>query len=116
VLLRTGDPAGAIGCAESALAEAVEVPAVAYGTVGQIRIWAAAAYIGDRSLDGAVEVLTPVLKLPAEQRLDTLVRRLRDVGRLIAISPQLRSSAQARTLHAAIMEFCATDVARQLPH
>jgi tetratricopeptide (TPR) repeat protein len=74
VLLRTGDPAGAINHAEQALVEAVEDPAVAYGTVGQIRIWAAAAHHGERSLDGAIEVLTPVLKLPAEQRLDTLVR------------------------------------------
>ncbi|GIG75072.1 helix-turn-helix transcriptional regulator [Planosporangium flavigriseum] len=115
VLLRTGDPVGAIDHAERALAEAVEDPAVAYGTIAQIRIWAATAHIRNRSLDGAIDVLAPVLKLPNEQRLDTLVRRMRDVGRLIANSPQLRFSAEARALHAGITEFCAIDVARRFP-
>jgi transcriptional regulator with XRE-family HTH domain/tetratricopeptide (TPR) repeat protein len=115
VLLRTGNPADAIDHADQALVEAAGDPAVAYGTIAQIRIWAATAHLSDGSIDGAAEVLAPVLILPAEQRLDTLVRRLRDVGRLLAARPDLRSSIQGRTLHVAVTEFCAVGAARQLP-
>jgi hypothetical protein len=40
---------------------------------------------------------------------------LRNVGRLIITNPQLHSSTEAQALHGAIMEFCATGMASQLP-
>jgi len=115
VLLRVGQPADAIGHAEVALNEARRDQSAAYGTMAQLRIWAAAAHLSASSVDGAAEVLRPVLALPAEQRLDTLVRRLRDVGRLIVGDAAIRTSAPARELHAAITEFCASGSTRQLP-
>ncbi|MFJ8582063.1 helix-turn-helix domain-containing protein [Micromonospora sp. NPDC093277] len=115
VLLRIGEAASAIEHANNALAEAAADPSVAYGTLAQIRIWAASAHLNTNSLDGAVSILSPVLALPPEQRLDPVVHRLRDVGRAIASNPTLRTSAEARSLQAAITEFCATGAARQLP-
>jgi hypothetical protein len=49
---------------------------VVYGTIALTRIWAAAAYLGARSIDGAAEILNPALALPVERRLDTLIRRM----------------------------------------
>ncbi|MFC8845568.1 MULTISPECIES: helix-turn-helix domain-containing protein [unclassified Micromonospora] len=115
VLLRIGEAANAIQHAEHALTEAAADPSVAYGTLAQIRIWAAAAHLKAGSLDGAVSVLSPVLALPPEQRLDPLVHRLRGVGRSLAGNPSLRTSIEARSVQAAITEFCATGAARQLP-
>ncbi|MEU7944161.1 helix-turn-helix transcriptional regulator [Micromonospora taraxaci] len=115
VLLRIGEAASAIKHAEHALAQAAVDPSVAYGTLAQIRIWAASAHLNAGSLDGAVSILSPVLGLPPEQRLDPLIHRLRDVGRSLAGNPTLRTSAEARSVQAAITEFCATGAARQLP-
>jgi hypothetical protein len=68
-----------------------------------------------RSIDGAAEILNPVLALPVERRLDTLIRRMRDLGRLATTNPKLRTSPEGRGLHGRIMDFCATSAARQLP-
>ena len=115
VLLRIGQPVDAIRHADQALAAAAGDSTVAYGTISQIRIWAASAHIAANSLDGAVEVLNPVLELPTEQRLDTVARRLREVDRLIGSNRTLRASPEARGLQAAIREFCTGSVSRQLP-
>ncbi|MFF5233653.1 helix-turn-helix domain-containing protein [Dactylosporangium sp. NPDC000521] len=115
VLLRIGQPVAAIRHAELALSAAAGDSTVAYGTLSQIRIWAASAHIAADTVDGAVEVLSPVLKLPTEQRLDTVARRLREVDRLISSKPTLRTSPEARGLQAAIRDFCAGSVSRQLP-
>ncbi|WP_328851233.1 helix-turn-helix domain-containing protein [Micromonospora globbae] len=115
VLLRIGEAASAIEHADHALAEAAADPSVAYGTLAQIRIWAASAHLNANSLDGAISMLSPVLTLPPEQRLDPLVHRLRDLGRTIASTPSLRASTEARRIQAAITDFCATGAARQLP-
>jgi transcriptional regulator with XRE-family HTH domain/tetratricopeptide (TPR) repeat protein len=115
VLLRIGQPADAIGHAEAALEEAKHDRNAAYGTTAQLRIWAAAAHLGASSVDGAAEVLQPVLALPAEQRLDTLIRRLRGVGRIITTDATIRTSVQGRELNAAITDFCASGGIRQLP-
>jgi tetratricopeptide (TPR) repeat protein len=115
VLLRIGQPVAAIRHAEQALTAAEGDSTVAYGTLSQIRIWAASAHIAADSIDGAIEVLNPVLELPTEQRLDTVARRLREVDRLIGSRPTFRTGPEARTLQAAIRDFCTGSVSRQLP-
>jgi transcriptional regulator with XRE-family HTH domain/tetratricopeptide (TPR) repeat protein len=115
VLLRIGAAAEAIQHADQALEAANGDATVAYGTLAQIRIWAASAHIDAGSLDGATDILIPVLELPIEQRLDTLARRLREVGTLINARASMRSSPKAQALRLAISEFCASSISRQLP-
>ena len=125
VLLRAGDLEGAVHQADQALTIARDDPQIAYGTVAQIRIWAASAHLrqtttfdkaGSGGLDGARDVLAPVLALPADRRLAPVVRRMRGIDGLITANPRLRNSADADDLHANIIEFCAITAANQLPH
>jgi tetratricopeptide (TPR) repeat protein len=123
VLLRIGSLSDAIQHAEMALDAAKRQPSTAYGTIAQIRIWAASAHLqlassattGSAGIEGAAEVLNPVLSIPDEKRLDTVVRRLRDVSRFISANPAVQASPSARKLQADIMEFCMSGNARQLP-
>jgi hypothetical protein len=123
VQLRIGNPSIAIEHANAALLAANHETTPAYGTVAQVRIWAAAAQLtlaadqqtGSNGVEGAAEFLTPVLALPPEQRLDTVVRRLRSVGRIIASSAPLQKSLPARKLHSEINGFCLHRSTPQLP-
>lgn len=123
VQLRVGNPSGAIEHANAALLAARHETAPAYGTVAQVRIWAAAAHLasttekqsGSNGVEGAEEVLRPVLALPPEQRLDTVVRRLRSVGRILASSAPLQRSLPARRLYSDINSFCVGGSTPQLP-
>ncbi|MEU7905914.1 helix-turn-helix transcriptional regulator [Actinoplanes sp. NPDC049118] len=123
VQLRIGNSADAIDHANAALSAADSEAAPAYGTVAQVRIWAATAHlksasdqlIGPNGVEGAAEILGPVLALPPEQRLDTVVRRLRGVGRLLGSNPSLRGSLPAKSLHSEISSFCLTGSTPQLP-
>ena len=123
VQLRIGNPSSAIDHANAALLAANHETAPAYGTVAQVRIWAAAAQLassadqkaGSDGVDGATEFLKPVLALPPEQRLDTVIRRLRGVGRIISSSASLQRSLPAKKLYSEINSFCLDGSAPQLP-
>jgi hypothetical protein len=123
VQLRIGNPSSAIEHANEALLAANHETAPAYGTVAQVRIWAAAAQLASAAdqqassngIEGAAEFLKPVLALPPEQRLDTVVRRLRGVGRVIASSASLQRSLPAKKLYSEINSFCLDRSAPQLP-
>jgi transcriptional regulator with XRE-family HTH domain len=124
VLLRGGDLQGAVRHAEQAFHAAAATNESAYGTVAQIRIWAASAHLqsaetanpGNDGLGGARDVLAPVLELPVDRRLAPVIRRMRDVDRLITANARLRDNSEARQLHAEMSEFCASGAANQLPH
>ncbi|MCX9192663.1 hypothetical protein C3Y87_14820 [Carbonactinospora thermoautotrophica] len=97
VLLRMGEPDAAIREADRALAQFRSGEQRAYGTEAQTHISRAAGYLMTRQPDpeGSAEALAPLLALPAEQRLDTIVKRLQQVNRLLAHA-RLKGGAQQR--------------------
>jgi transcriptional regulator with XRE-family HTH domain/tetratricopeptide (TPR) repeat protein len=122
VLLRIGKPLDAIQRADAALQSAKADSFPAYGTLAQVRIWAATAHLqvaaksepGSPGIDGAAELLSPVLSIPVEKRLDTVVRRLREVSRFISSTPALDASRPGQQLRSDIIDFCTTGSIRQI--
>ncbi|WP_169811574.1 helix-turn-helix domain-containing protein [Nocardia shimofusensis] len=103
-----------LGQAEQALAatsRAIELYASgplekrSYGAEALTRVDSAAAHLMNGSLDGAAEVLAPVLALDEDRRIAQLPERLAGVRRRIA-TPRFRDSARARELDERIEEFC----------
>jgi len=104
VLLRTGDPDGALAAAAEAdqgwKAGDLYIP----GTWAQVRTGAAIAHLQQDSLDGAAEQVSPVLTLAPEFRIATVTGWLDDLdkhlaqprsdrGRPEAADPGLRAAA-----------------------
>ncbi len=106
VLLRTGDPLGAVDVAVSALASAGKSGRTGHGTIAQLRVFAAQGYLSVGDVDGAATILAPVLRSPTGQRLATVVRRVREIDGLITARDELRGHRAAGTLSAAIVDFC----------
>ncbi len=109
-----------LGQAEQALAatsRAIELYASgplekrSYGAEALTRVDNAAAHLINGSLDGAAEVLAPVLVLDQDRRIAQLPERLAGVRRRIA-APRFRDSARARELDERIEEFCAAPSAK----
>lgn len=109
-----------LGQAEQALAatsRAIELYASgplekrSYGAEALARVDSAAAHLINGSLDGAAEVLAPVLVLDEDRRIAQLAERLSGVRRRIA-TPRFRESARARELDERIEEFCAAPSAK----
>jgi tetratricopeptide (TPR) repeat protein len=106
VLLRTGDPVGALRTAAEAegnwAAGALRNP----WTWAQVRTGAAIAHLAQSSLDGAVEQAAPVLALPPDMRITTVTGWLADLDRELC-RPQFASSQRAAGLRQEIREFMA---------
>lgn len=90
VLLRTGDPGGALGAAAAADRSWASGDPRNPGTWAQVRIGAAVANLMQGSLDGAAEQVTPVLSLPPEMRIATVTGWMKDLDRQLT---QLRFAA-----------------------
>jgi transcriptional regulator with XRE-family HTH domain len=106
VLLRTGDPGGALRAATAAedtwAAGTPRNPC----TWAQIRIGAAIACLRQGSLDGAAEHVGPVLELAADMRISTVTGWLADLDRELA-APRFAASPVAVGLRQQIREFTA---------
>jgi transcriptional regulator with XRE-family HTH domain len=79
VLLRTGDPDGALAAAEEADDGWAAGDPMIPGTWAQVRIGAAIAHLLKDSLDGAAEQVTPVLDMDPEYRIATVTGWLADL-------------------------------------
>jgi hypothetical protein len=106
VLLRTGDPDGALRIAADAEGNwAIGQPRNTW-TWALIRIGAAIACLRKRSLDGAIDQVAPVLELAPDMRITTVTGWLADLDRELAL-PQLAASPTAVSLRQQIREFTA---------
>ncbi|MFG1878018.1 helix-turn-helix domain-containing protein [Sphaerisporangium sp. NPDC049003] len=87
------------------------VPSYAHTTVTRLDLTMAHLRSGD--LDGALELVQPVLGLPPEMRLAGVVRRTHVLQRLLA-APALGSRSAAQELAAQIGDFTEHNAARRL--
>lgn len=97
----------------SALDHLALQPVRAYGTEAQIRISRAMAYVGGGEPEGAIEALLPVLQMPPEQRLDTVVGRMRALGTMMAAAPGARGAASVAA-RATLADWCLDSAPRHL--
>ncbi|HEY6310701.1 MAG TPA: hypothetical protein VIY52_07825 [Streptosporangiaceae bacterium] len=103
VHLKTGEPDAALRAVDAAYPLPGEE--IGYGTWGQLQISAGIAWLVKGDLDGTADRLSPVLALPAGQRLATLT------GRLATLTPALtegryRTDRGASTLAGQISAYC----------
>ncbi|MEV4438538.1 XRE family transcriptional regulator [Streptomyces sp. NPDC049577] len=110
VLTRAGDAQSALAEADHALRSQ---PAHSYGTAAQIHIARASAFLLLDSPDGAAEAVAPVVALPPEQRLEPVMRRMRDLATAIARSRWSAARPAAR-LQEEIDAWCLTTAPRLL--
>jgi tetratricopeptide (TPR) repeat protein len=80
VQVRVHQPDRALRSAENALDLMSRQAVRAYGTLAQTQISRAAAHLAAGEPEGAHEALRPVLALPPERRLATLIERLSDIA------------------------------------
>jgi hypothetical protein len=106
VLLRTGDPDGALRAAAEADRGWAGGEAHIPGTWAQVRIGAAIAHLLNGALDGAAEEVAPVLGMAPELRISTVTGWLADFDSYLAIGRQA-DSPTARTLRQQIRDFTA---------
>jgi tetratricopeptide (TPR) repeat protein len=104
VLLRTGDPRGALAAAEVAgrswAADDAHIP----GAWAQIRIGSAIAHLQQGCLDGATEEVSPVLTLAPELRIATVTGWLADLDTQLG-RPRFAGSRAAESLRQQTREF-----------
>jgi len=91
--LRVGDFGSALTEAHTALDQLQTQAVRAYGTEAQTSISTAMAHVGLGEPDAVPEALATVLALQPEQRLDTVVGRMRDLTTMMATAPGGRSAA-----------------------
>jgi tetratricopeptide (TPR) repeat protein len=113
VLLRTGDPAGALQAAADADADWAAGEQYIRGTWAQVRIGAAIAHLLRGHLDGAAEELAPVLDMAPEFRISTVTGWLADLDTQLACGPH-SSSRAAVTLRRQIRGFTAAALPSQI--
>lgn len=111
VLLRIGAPADGLQEAERSFADPQQPQA--YGTVAQVRIVQATAYLALGQPDGALEPLRYVLAIPPHQRLDPVTRRLRELAAALSRSP-IASSSPGAHLRGEIEEWALQAVPQRL--
>jgi hypothetical protein len=99
VLLRTGDPAGALRAAADADAGWAAGEQHIQGTWAQIRIGAAIARLLRGQLDGAAEELAPVLDMEPEFRISTVTGWLADLDSQLCRGPYASSRATSALRH-----------------
>ena len=115
VHLRAGNPAAALAEAETARQAYEQGEPWAYGTWAQICIGSGIAHLLAGRVDGAVNELAPILRMPPEQRLTTLTTRLGDVDRQLR-HRRYDGSTEVATLRQQIADYRAQAVtARALP-
>jgi tetratricopeptide (TPR) repeat protein len=106
VLLRTGDPAGALRTASVAESSWAAGEPRNPWTWAQVRIGAAIAHLAQDSLDGAVDQVAPVLTLAPDMRITTVTGWLADLNRELA-RPRFAASPAAVDTRRDIREFMA---------
>jgi hypothetical protein len=106
VLLRTGDPAGALRAAAAAEEHWAAGNPRNPWTWAQVRIGAAIAHLFQGSLDSAIEQVAPVLALAPEMRITTVTGWLADLDRELARS-RYATSQISTDLRQQIHEFTA---------
>ena len=106
VLLRTGDPGGALQAAAAAEDSWAAGGPRNPGTWAQVRTGAAIAHLLQDSLDGAVEQVTPVLALAPDMRIATVTGWLADLDNQLA-ARRFGASKIGISLRDQIREFTA---------
>jgi hypothetical protein len=111
--LRLGQPADALSDLNDALAQADLAPG-AYGlsTVHLVRLDAVRAHLRLRQLDGANDMIRPVLALPPDLRDDPIVQRVGAVSDLLG-EREWQATPLARQLQEEIADFRADSAARR---
>lgn len=104
VLLRTGDPGGALAAADAADHSWDAGDPCIPGTWAQIRVGAAIAHLQLGALDGAAEQVQPMLTLAPEFRIATVTGWLADLSDHLA-QPQFAASRTAVSLRQQIRDF-----------
>lgn len=112
-LLRIGSYSEALTEADSALGHLQEQQLRVYGTEAQTRISQAMAYVGLSEPEAVMDTLEPVLGLPPERRLDTVIGRMRDLGTMMAGGPGARSAASIKA-RADLTDWCQDSAPRRL--
>lgn len=107
VLLRTGDPDGALAAADAADQGWASGDPPIPGTWAQIRIGAAIAHLLKNSLDGAAEQVTPMLAMAPEYRIATVTGWLADLDEHL-VKSRFADNAQAQALRQQIRDFIST--------
>ena len=79
-------------------------PPHAFGTWAHFQIVVANAHLMQGSVDGATEQITPVLSLPSEYRLSTLVEHMTTIDTLLG-QPRFNSSADTAGIRAQLADF-----------
>ncbi len=102
VRMRIRDPHGALREADEALRTQ---PLHSYGTTAQLRIARAFAHLALGCADGAVDGVRPVLDLAPDQRLEPVVRRMREFATAMAEST-CSTASSAVALKEEIDEWC----------
>lgn len=111
--IRVGMYDDALAETTSALDHLAQQPVRAYGTEAQIHISRAMAHVGGGEPEGAMEALLPVLQMRPEQRLDTVVGRMRDLGAMMAAAPGARGAAGVAA-RATLADWCLDSAPRHL--
>jgi len=111
--LRLGRPVDALGEFNDALV-LVDLAPHAYGlsTVHLVRLDAVRAYLRLRQLDGANDMIRPVLALPPDRRDDPIVQRAGTVSDLLG-EREWQATPLARQLQEEIADFRADSAARR---
>lgn len=104
ILLRTGDPDGALAAAEAADRGWDAGDPYIPGTWAQVRIGAAIAHLQQDSLDGAIEEVSPMLTLTPEYRIATVTGWLAELDEHLA-RPRFAASRTTGGLRQQIRDF-----------
>ncbi|MFF7156391.1 XRE family transcriptional regulator [Streptomyces sp. NPDC008139] len=112
-LLRIGSYSEALIQADMALGHLQAQRVRVYGTEAQTSISQAMAYVGLKEPEAVTDTLEPVLGLPPERRLDTVIGRMRDLGSMMAGGPGARGAASIKA-RATLADWCLDSVPRSL--
>ncbi len=114
VHLKAGNAEGALAAASSAV---ILHPGeqVGYGTLAQIAIGSAFARLLQHDLPGAAREVAPVLALPRERRLNTMVRKLTELADACDTAAMSGAGTGAAELAGDIREYCRQAAASALP-
>ncbi len=114
VALHTGDPSEALH--EAAIAKAAWTPGQLppFGTSAHTRIAAGIAYLKLGVIDAASHQIAPVLELPDEYRLATLMEHMASFDAVLR-EPRFRDSPEAEQLRDQIAEYIRAYVERPAP-
>ena len=112
--LNIGDAQGSIAAAETAFAAFAAEDGYGFGTIAQTQISQAYAFGAVGQWDAATAAIRPVLDLPPEWHLETLVARLAPMNATLG-QPALRTSRTAVALREEIAAFRETAARKALP-